>query len=365
MEKRFLRFFLFFISVILICSFLIINGCARNGSGAASDSSQASAESEPDKIPTETESLLLESQAEITEESISTTENLLSEEEVLAETKNMLTREVQPLIFLAFLNDNITALSLENANTAFDDLEKLLKIYEVKYTDKLLSGKDGNYQIQLNDFVLENPGEKVGELTKDQVLAIPDSDLKNLLFEIFDSGYKLINLEGSWYPIIDYSRYEVFIDYLSDDYGAYILFRALESNQIFAKDAALQITWDELASRVLAIEDFLLKYPASNKYVEMGNSYYNYLMFYYIGMDNTPAFDYDTNKFKDEVLASYNKMISGPENNRFFTVELISKYLDVIAQNNNTINENVRKYIRDSYLRVENKYGILNPYTGT
>jgi len=44
---------------------------------------------------------------------------------------------------------------------------------------------------------------------------------------------------------------------------------------------------------------------------------------------------------------------------------LISKYLDVIAQNNNIINENVRKYIRDSYLQVENKYGILNPFTGT
>ena len=97
----------------------------------------------------------------------------------------------------------------------------------------------------------------------------------------------------------------------------------------------------------------------------MGDSYYNYLMFYYIGMNNTPAFDYETNKFNDKVLASYNKMISNPENQRFFTMELISKYLDVIALNNNTINENVRKYIRDSYLLVEKKYGIINPYTGT
>ncbi len=365
MRKSFSRFLVFLISVILICSSLVLNGCARNSSSAATDSSQASV-SEPDKTtPTETKSMPQESQIESTEGSVSITEELLSEEEVLAETKNMLTGEVKPLIFLAFLNENINTLSLENADTAFDDLEKLLKIYEIKYTDELLYGKDGNYENQLNVYILENPGDIMGELTKEQVSAISDAELKNLLFEIFDSGYKLINLEGSWYPILDYGSFKVFIDYLSDDYGEYIVFKALESNKIFAKDAALQISWDELAARVLAVEDFLLKYPASSKYEEMGDSYYNYLMSYYIGMNNTPAFDYETNKFKDEVLASYNKMVSNPENDGFFTVELIRKYLDVIAQNNNIINENVRKYIRDSYLQVENEYGILNPYTGT
>jgi hypothetical protein len=34
-------------------------------------------------------------------------------------------------------------------------------------------------------------------------------------------------------------------------------------------------------------------------------------------------------RFKYEVLASYNKMIYNPDNDRFFTVELISKYQDV------------------------------------
>ena len=286
---------------------------------------------------------------ESTKESVSITEEMLSEEEVLAETKNMLTSGAKPSILLAFLSENIANLSVENANKAFDDLEKLLKIYEIKYRDILLSGKEGDYQNRLNDFVLENPVNPFGELTKEQVSAISDVELKNLLFEIFDSGYKLINLEGSWYPMIDYAGLDLFIDYLSDDYRAYVLFRALESNQIFAKDAALQITWDELAARVLAVEDFLLKYPASSKYEEMGDSYYNYLMSYYIGMNNTPAFDYETNKFKDEVLASYNKMVSNPENDGFFTVELISNYLDVIAQNNNIINENVRKYISPTF----------------
>ena len=86
-----------------------------------------------------------------------------------------------------------------------------------------------------------------------------------MLFEIFDSGYKLINLEGSWYPIIDYARVNAYIDYLSDDYKAYVLLRTLESNKTYAKDAALKITWDELAQRVLTVEDFLIKYPASSR----------------------------------------------------------------------------------------------------
>lgn len=366
MKRKLFIFLVFFLSLILVCNILIINGCAKNNTETITVESQETAfKQENSSTQSENESSANENGTESTEEPASITEETISEEEILTEANDIFKQEKKPSLLFTLLDKNSSGLSNENANKALENLQQLLKIYETKYTDRLLFEKNGIYQQQINDFVQGLPGGIVGELAKEQILNISDIELKNLLFEIFDNGYKLITTEGSWYPIIDYSRFNSYLDYLSDDYKAYFLFKTLESDKIFAKDAALIITWDELAQRVLAAEDFLIKYPQSSKYKEMGDNYYSYLMFYYIGMNNTPAFDYDTNKFKEDVLASYNKIISDSKNKGFFTVELINKYLDVIALNNNTINENVRSYIRNSYTQVENKYGIVNPYTGT
>ncbi|MBM3700559.1 MAG: hypothetical protein FJW68_06595 [Actinobacteria bacterium] len=360
MKRKIIIFLTFLLLLIFACSVLIINGCAKNNTDAITEAS-------PETGPVKDNNSTLPSDeidTEITEETTGPNHETMPEEEILAEADNILKQQEKPVLLLTLLDKNISGLGKENANKVLDSLQELLIIHETKYTDRLLFEKDGTYQQQLNDFVLGLSQGIAGELSREQVLSIQDLELKDFLLEIFDNGYKLITAEGSWYPVIDYSRFNPYLDYLTDDYRAYFTFKKAESDKTFAKDAALIITWDELAQRVLSAEDFLIKFPQSSRYNEMGDSYFRYLMFYFTGLNNTPAFDYDTSKFKEEVISSYKSIISDPGNSLFFTVELIDKYLDVIAINNNTMNENARSYIRDAYAEVEKKYGIKNPYTG-
>ena len=145
MKKKLSNFLSISLSIILICSFVILSGCARNIPDTASASSQASVQ-EPAETQSGNESVSGGSEIESTEESVTVTEELLSEKEIITEAEKMLEQESKPSILLEFLDENIRNLGMENANRAFDDLEKLLKIYEVRYTDELLSGKNGSYQ---------------------------------------------------------------------------------------------------------------------------------------------------------------------------------------------------------------------------
>lgn len=82
-----------------------------------------------------------------------------------------------------------------------------------------------------------------------------------------------------------------------------------ETNQELAEDGMLLISPKELAVRLAFWETFLVKYP-NHLFAEFAkNNTKDYLRYLMEGMDNTPAFDFETKKMYPEFLEAYQYLI--------------------------------------------------------
>jgi len=283
-------------------------------------------------------------------------------DKIIKVINEMLKQQVPPFNALLFLDRNISLLERKDACRAVDSVEKLLIVYQAKYSEMLSVEEGQDFQKQLNDFVAGYGKINNGEINMEQAAHIWDEELSSLLDEIFESGFKLVNFEGTWFAVIDYSRLLPYCSHVSEDYAASFAFKAVESDKIYIKDAALKITWDEISVRLLNAEDFLIKYPKSEKYYEMAGKYYDFLAAYITGANNTPSFDYDTNRFRPEVLESYNNMVNNNKYAGFFTTFLVKNLIKTIEENDCMMNEAIREFIKQSNREAEQYFGAKNPY---
>ncbi|OQA21670.1 MAG: hypothetical protein BWY60_00531 [Actinobacteria bacterium ADurb.Bin346] len=350
-----------FIFIMLTCS-LILAGCLAGCTGSKDSDKLKPAD---DYRNAETDVLRKSAAGQSVKDSIcagEANEQKSKQEDVLSEIDEMLVQEVPPYNALFLLDKSISIMDTKKAESAADAVEKLLKIYEIKYGDMFFSDDVEDYQKQLKDFAQGFAGINNEEITKEQAANIWEEGLSSLLDEMYDSGFKLVNLKGLWTPVIDYSRILPYVKYLGDDYAAGIAFKAMESDKIYRIDETVKVSWNEIASRIISAEDFLLKYPQSSKYAEMAGKYYDYLSVYFTGADNTPVIDDDSGKFRDEVLESYNNIVNNRNNEKFFIYKVITNYLEVISSNNNIMNVSVLDFIKQSYKDAEKNFGIKNPY---
>ncbi|ANE48753.1 hypothetical protein SY83_06130 [Paenibacillus swuensis] len=95
------------------------------------------------------------------------------------------------------------------------------------------------------------------------------------------------------YPVVDYTDLIKYKKYVTADLQAYIDIMAAQTLRPSTNDAALAIGYQELVNRGLALEQFMAKYPKSNRYVQVANLFREtkYMIFY--SPSNTPLFDYD------------------------------------------------------------------------
>ncbi|WP_082882360.1 hypothetical protein [Paenibacillus swuensis] len=120
-----------------------------------------------------------------------------------------------------------------------------------------------------------------------------DPQLRKLLQLAASSGYRQHSSEGIIYPVVDYTDLIKYKKYVTADLQAYIDIMAAQTLRPSTNDAALAIGYQELVNRGLALEQFMAKYPKSNRYVQVANLFREtkYMIFY--SPSNTPLFDYD------------------------------------------------------------------------
>jgi hypothetical protein len=166
--------------------------------------------------------------------------------------------------------------------------------------------------------------------------------LKATIEDLMARGYKLRTGEGTYWAIIDYSIYLEFIDYINEDIAAYISFMAKESALAATSDAALMIPVEEIYTRARLAEDFINLYPSSSSYDLMHEFYESYIYFYYYGVDNTPAFTFDTQILKDEFKDSYEQ---AKEDEQISTLaDKTADYLVILENNSYTLTDDVIQY---------------------
>lgn len=221
---------------------------------------------------------------------------------------------------ISFLNENLAKAGENNADIMIRELNAF-------YDADLERTQDAFFQPKVQESLMTLPWP----ITSANAGSIADDEIKRLVVTKLSGGYKLVQVEGSIYPIVDYEmQKKMSSEFLSEPMNHYISLKAMESNEMTAKDGGLVISWDELADRAVSAETFVKRYPDSPEWEEVKQSYLDrYLSMYIIGLINTPVFDYETYKLKDEVRSSYEKLIK--EQPITVTAKTAQSFMDVLV----------------------------------
>lgn len=159
-----------------------------------------------------------------------------------------------------------------------------------------------------------------------------DASLRALLQQARDSGYRLVMLEGSLYPIMNYMAFQKYISYVKPDIKQYINIMAVETSNLAADDGVLVIGYQEILNRALNQERFLNEYPKSNRLQQVKNLMNNYTLYTFYGLNNTPLFDYETNKMTANAQKGYKAVLqrNSSEDSSFLTK--LEKFMDIVTE---------------------------------
>ena len=103
------------------------------------------------------------------------------------------------------------------------------------------------------------------------------------------------------------------------------------------------ITWDQLAGRIVEIENYLKKYPAGEYAKELNDLHSQYLSIYLLGLNNTPAFDMETGVIKPDVLNSFMTAKSKYQDSGLSNT--LVGYLQVLEKSYNRKTNEVLQYV--------------------
>lgn len=121
----------------------------------------------------------------------------------------------------------------------------------------------------------------------------------------------------------------------------------LSKRQNDLEDAGLMISVEELRKAIVSISDFIKKYPnfvAKDNVDEKLKYYY----FYYLdGIDNSPIYDYETNKVKFSYINSYKTFIDN--NKDCIGYKTVENYYNKLKNNNFKYVERVGRWEKLDY----------------
>ncbi|MBF8983606.1 hypothetical protein IZY60_08650 [Lutibacter sp. B2] len=262
--------------------------------------------------------------------------------EIMKELDDLLNQNPSSLAFSQFVDKNIKGLSKENGTKMVLALEENLK----KNIEKVY-GELPNYEQKLYDYDYK-------EVLKD-IDKVKEQELKKFLQEFKDSNYIFGMNEGMYQVYIDYRSLVKYSPYLTEDISEYFKLKSLNSDEYYAEDGGVAIPYEELRQRLVIGDQFLSKYGDSKRVREAAMEYVNYLSFYLYGDNHIPAFDYDTNKLKDEILESYRKIDLNDANS--YLSKTFKSYMPLLEKDKYTLTDeinNFRKKVETDFMKEYN-----------
>ncbi|WP_432402164.1 hypothetical protein [Wukongibacter sp. M2B1] len=254
---------------------------------------------------------------------------------IMDEFNTIIERDARLDEIISFVNKNISFLSKENGSIMVNKLEELQK-KNLKKLENKFYGSD-TLQNKMYKIYSSDLGIKIEN--------VDDNELKALLQETMDNGYKVESAEGMFFPIIDYEFYKKYSSYITPDIKDYIHIMEIESNEAPAKDAALVIEWGEVLKRALRQEKFINGYPDSGKINDVKELYKKYIRFTLFGLNNTPLFSYDSKVMVEDARGIYNKAIESNEGSKLIIT--LKDFIEILEKNNYRLTDKSKKYRED------------------
>lgn len=316
-------------SLLIICALFLLAGCSTGESettpvitGTPSTGSQTT--------PTSAESPTTKAEPDST--------TIMKKFEALLTSKISTPKDVA-----RFIGGNIGDISAKDASKMILKFEEMQNEYRPVLDKKFYIGVIQSKFQQEDNFDID--------LSKPE--NFEDADLRALIQETIDNGYKVERVEGSYFPVIDYSFYATFSTFAAEDIKEYLAIMTQESDKPSAKDGGLIIGWDEVIDRALRQESFIETYSYSERLTQVTKLYDRYVYFTFFGLPNTPLFDYETNVFMDYIRAAYEEAVTS--NNDSLYIEDIHGFLEALSKNGYKLTEEVEKYINNINVTLSGK----------
>lgn len=225
----------------------------------------------------------------------------------------------------------------EEANTIYNDYLKtsqlIIENMNIEHLDFLnnIHNKDSEYNLTDKDWKTVN------------------KFLNNYDLELTDKG----QLDDRITEVPNY-YYNIFKDYVSDDYREYLEMTSKENEEAYFTDESIIASYDKIADRLLFWENFLKKYPSSDLSEIVNEKCNIYRRIYILGSDNAPTREggwenSDLFYIPEKNLKEFNRFMEKYSNSP--TVELIKYYLE--NYKNIDVDTMLNKKIdREFYLRA-------------
>jgi hypothetical protein len=255
-----------------------------------------------------------------------------TEKKIMEEFNKLVEQGAKTENVVSFMDNNISKVSKNNASNIIVKFEEIQK-----KNIKDLEGKIFNEDVQRKFIEMHKPGVDINRVEN-----IKDVELKELVSEVKDRGFKIETAEGMYFPVIDYEFYKKYGKYATIDIKDYIDVLAVESNNPPAKDAALIIGWDEIIKRGIMQEKFMDQSPDSKRIDDVKQLYKKYMTFALFGLNNTPLFDYDSKIINLEAKAAYLEAIK--ENNNSNMIKTIRDFMNLLEKNNYKLTSEVENF---------------------
>ena len=176
----------------------------------------------------------------------------------------------------------------------------------------------------------------------DDLQTAADEEIRQLVAQTRQNGYKVETAEGQFFSVIDYTFYQKYFGAIAADLTAYFELMAVESEAPPVKDGALMLSWGQLLQRAKRQEQFIDGYGSSTQVEPVRALLKRYVTYALYGCDNTPLFNYTTKEMDPEAKLAYNIFIAQETAGDF--AALIKEYLHVLAANDYRLTAEVDAY---------------------
>ncbi|MCD9024108.1 hypothetical protein [Cohnella silvisoli] len=235
------------------------------------------------------------------------------------------------------------AMAGQPADELFASFKQIIGDAQPAEADEIVRALEAFYEKNLPDagkkFEADNVQQVLTALkwpiSEEQAASIKVDTIKRLVQETLGGGYKLETAEGFIFPIVDYGKLLSYGDRVTTPMKTYLDLMATESESASAEDGGLIITLDELSSRTLAAESYVVNFPDSPERSRVEGQFINYLSMYLVGLDNTPIFDYDTFVLLPAVKKQYEQMVASHAGT--ITGQMTKQLLDVLGKSGDAV----------------------------
>lgn len=264
----------------------------------------------------------------------------LMKEQIIKDATELVKLDEEPEKMIALIESGIQNAGQDGAEIMVSGLETLQESHLADYTDLLLTEENQKALMGMEKDDLNN---------QETYSSIENKELADLLGKLRKSGYRFDNFEGSWYPIVDYSSYKRYSEFLSQEMKDYIELMAVESDKVSMKDAAIVIDLKDLSNRLILAENYIVKYGASSRVDRVKESYAGYLWNLIGGSNNTPIYDFETKEIKPEVREAYETF--SRENPDLVSTKAVRNWIEVLRDGKFVFDEGTM------YQALDNIYG--------